>query len=332
MQSVITWADNVESLLVNPMTDTIDVVGTHWAHSDVYHHLTKHWKPEGPEFYYEYKLGFYDGLPENENILFPELYDGIDKAKAFAARMARQNPYLWSCNYLNDPSIPEAEFDLSDVQYYTWDREKRHVLFRSLESEIPRVIPLTHLAIVITCDPAYSKKVTASLGAIIVSGVAVTGECFILEAKSGRWGGQGLIMQLIQMAHKYRGLLRAIGIEATGPQQPFIDDFTKVARNKNVYAPIDSMIPGGMKAKDARIRFNLQQFVGTRRLYVNSEMHELLEEMRKFPMGDTKDLLDAMSYAAEKYWNRAWNVGGGEKESDAAWLARESTKNTTTGY
>jgi hypothetical protein len=333
MKSVITWADNVESLLVNPMEDTIDVVGTHWHHSDVYHHLQKHWKPEGPEFFYELKLGFFDGLDENNKVLFPELYGGVENAKKFAARMSMQNPYLFSCNYLNDPTVPEAEFDLADVQFYEWDKDRRHVMYQTLGSDVPRVIPLTQMAVVITCDPAYSKKVTASRGAIAVSAVAMTGECFVLETKVGRWGGQGLIRELIATALRYRGLSRVIGIEATGTQQAFIDDFSKVARRKKVYCPIDPLLPGGMKAKDARIRFNLQQFVGTKRLYLDPQMNDLLEELRKFPMSDEKDLLDALSYAAEHYWNRAW---GFDKDADAkeedVTKAREATKNKTTGY
>lgn len=335
MESVIRWVDNVESLLVQPYENTIDVVGTRWHHNDIYSHIQNHW-PEGntkgiPNFYTSSELAFWDG-PENfDNVLFPELYGGVDNAKNFAMRMARQNPYLWSCNYLNDPQVPEAEFNLMDLKYYTYDADEKNVMFETMSGGAPRVINLANLHIFLTCDPAYSKKKTASFGAITVSGCFPSGEIFLLEAKKGRWGGQGLIKELLATCMKYRAYLKAIGIEATGTQQAFIDDFRKEARRHQIYTVVDSLTPGGMKSKEARIRFNLQKYIAEKRLYIRPEHKDLQAELRQFPLSEEKDLLDSLAYSAEHYWGRSFAMIDLDADN-ARWEERRKTSSPVTGY
>lgn len=336
MDSVKRWVDNVESLLVEPYENTIDVVGTRWAHNDIYEHLDRFW-PEGntegiPNFYTRFELGFWDGLEEHENVLFPELYGGVENAKNFAMRSAKQNPYLWSCNYLNDPQVPEAEFDLEDLRYYEWDHDQHNVMFRTMSGSRPRVINLANLHLYLTCDPAYSKKPGSSHAAIVVSGCFATGEIFILEAYKGRWGGQGLIREIIRMGRKYRAYLKAMGIEATGTQQAFVDDLRKELRRASIYTAVDSLQTGAIRQKEARIRFHLQRYFGDRRVYVQENFADLMRELRQFPLSQDRDLLDAAAYSAQYYWNRHHDFEEDPKKETQKYVDRERTRNRTTGY
>lgn len=334
MKRVIEWVDNVESLLERPYENTIDVDGTRWTHDDIYSHIESYW-PRGGEtldlpFYFSYQKGFWEapGIP-----LFPELYGGVEQAKDFADRMARQNAYLWSCNYENAPQIPEAEFNIGDLNFYTLSKDGGHVLFNQYGEDAPRVAGVEHLALYLTCDPAYSKARGSSFAAIIVSGVDSFGRVFILDALRGQWGGQGVIDRIIEFGRKYGGRLRAIGVEASGTQIAFVDNLRKEARRKQVFTAIHDLQPGTERNKEARIRFFIQPFVAQRRLFVRPDQADLLDELKKFPLSKDRDLLDALAYGAKDYWGRP--VGGdilGEKSEEEAYKRRRQTANKTTGY
>ena len=332
MASVVRWADNLESLLVEPYVHTIDVVGTRWTHDDVYEHLRAHWKDgedlEDRPFYREFIRSFWTSPGEP---LFPELYGGKKNALDYARRQQKQNAYLWSCHYENDPRSPEAEFQIEDLQSYQWDASKEHVLFE--EKDQTRVIGLAAMTVYMTIDPAYAKERGSSMGAIIVSGCIPSGEIFILEAIKDRWGGQGLIKAVKRMSRKYQAYLRTVGVEATGTQQAWIDDLMKEMRHDGLYVRIESLQPGGKAGKDARIRFQLQKYFGAKRVYITSEMNQLQRELRHFPLSKEKDLLDAAAYSAEHYWNRVVPINKESNDRELASVAaREATRNSRTGY
>ena len=332
MSSVIRWADSLESLLVEPYVHTIDIVGTRKAHDDVYEHLRSHWKTgedlEDRPFYREFIRSFWASPGEP---LFPELYGGKKNALDFARRQQRQNAYLWSCDFENDPRSPEAEFRIEDLQSYQWDVSKEHVLFE--EKDQTRVIGLATMTVYMTVDPAYAKERGSSMGAIIVSGCISSGEIFILEAIKDRWGGQGLIKAVKRTSRKYQAYLKVVGVEATGTQQAWIDDLQKEMRTDGLHVRIESLQPGGKAGKDARIRFQLQKYIGAKRVYLTAEMNQLQRELRHFPLSKEKDLLDAAAYSAEHYWNRAVPVDheGKDRERELV-AAREATRNPRTGY
>ena len=171
------------------------------------------------------------------------------------------------------------------------------------------------------------------MGAIIVSGCIPSGQIFILDASKDRWGGQGLIKAVKRMARKYQAYLRTVGVEATGTQQAWIDDLMKEMRHDGLYVRIESLQPGGKAGKDARIRFQLQKYIGAKRVYITAEMNQLQRELRHFPLSKEKDLLDAAAYSAEHYWNRAVPVDHEAKDRERELVAaREATGNPRTGY
>jgi len=333
MSDAIGWLDGVEDLLVDPYQDTIDVVGTRWTHDDVYDHIEKHWidgeDQPGRPFYRSFVRSFWEssGKP-----LFPELYGGLENALDFAQRRKKQNAYLWSCNYENDPTVPEASFDINDLRYYEWDADNEHCLFE--KEGRPNVASLSKQSLYMTVDPAYSTKRTASFAAIAVSGVLPTGEVFLIDALRGQWGGQGLLRKIVDLVRKYKMHLKTIGIEATGTQAAFIDDVRKELRNAELFVAVDPLLPGGMASKDDRIRFHLQRYLATKKLYIRSDMQDFERELRHFPLSKMKDLLDATAYAAEHYWRRTViseheNKEDPDREQERR---REATRSRYTGY
>ncbi len=341
MARAIAWIKGAEDLLVRPYEDTIDVVGTRWTHSDGYEYREEEWGAhkektyDGRPFYRSFVRNFWEseGAP-----LFPELYadkngeNGVENALDFARRKKKEDPYLWSCNYENDPRAPEAEFRLEDLRYYEWDKQGEHMYYTAGEGQKPTIIGLSSLDLYLTIDPAWSKKRGSSAAAIVVSGVERTGKVFIVETARGHWGGQGMIREVKRLAGKYRAHLRAVGCEATGTQEAFVEDLRKEMRRSELFTAVDSLLPGSTKSKDERIRFHLQPVIGEGRLYISSEQVELQKELRHFPLGDQKDLLDCCAYGAKEYWKR--NVVSREEEDrdEERFKARMATRSKRTGY
>lgn len=307
MAKIIDWADGTEALLELPYENQILIIGTPWAHDDVYEHLRKSWgTTQNKNFYSECIRPFFDD--EGEPI-FSELYGGRDNALDFARRMAETNAYLWSANFLLSPQIPDAQFDEKDLQYFDLSPDRDYLLYKGFAMEQPNVVPIDSLEVYITVDPAFSKDATASKAAICVSGVAPDGHIFVLESAGVRSGTDKLIDKICEFCWQYEGQLRKIGIEKVGQQQAFIDYLNKEFRRRGIYRRVEPLPPGSAKSKEARIRANLQPYFSQRRLWLRINQSGLLEEFRKFPLSNLRDELDAMSYAAAYFWGSATGRG-----------------------
>jgi hypothetical protein len=303
MKKIVDWMDGTEALLELPYEQQIIVIGTFWAHDDVYEHIRKSWgSAKIPNFYKELIYSFFD---EEGEPIFSELYGGRDNAMDFARRMAETNPYLWSANFLNSPQIPDAQFNESDLQYFELSPDREYILYKGFGMDQPNVMPVSSLEVYITVDPAFSKDATASKAAICVSGVSPDGHIFVLESAGVRSGTDKLIDKICEFCFAYEGQLRKVGIEKVGQQQAFIDYLNKEFRRRGIYRRVEPLPPGSTKSKEARIRANLQPYFSQRRLWLRVNQSGLLEEFRKFPLSSMRDELDAMSYAAAYFWQTA---------------------------
>lgn len=335
-QKIIEWADGVEALLVEPYENEVVLVGTPWHHEDVYEHVAGRdgsWKSGDTEsllpFYAELKKPFFD---EDGEPIFPELYGGRENALDFAERMAKTNPYLWSANFLLDPQIPNAEFNEADLQYFTITKDSRFILYRADNEKEPRVIPIANCETYIAIDPAFKKSATASKAAINISHVAPDGNIFIAESLGLRTGTDALIDKICEKAIVYKDTLRRIGVEAQGQQQSFIDYLKNEFRRRGIYRRIDPLPRGSKASKEERIRGILQPYFGQKRIWVQVNQKGLLEELRKFPLSEIRDELDAMSYAADNYWVGAYGLHSNYEEYLDSYHESRRSANSLTGY
>ena len=332
MQKTIEWMDGSEALLEEPYSNEILVVGTPWAHDDVYEHVRKSWgsgrKLEDGNFLFsEFFRPFFedDGEP-----IFPELYGGRANAMDFAIRMSETNPYLWSANWLLKPSMPNVDFDETQLQYYILTPDKKYVLYPADQKE-PNVVPVAQLDKYLTCDPAFKKDMSANKAAVNLSGIAPDGNIFILESNGIR-GGADMIIDRIHALCIEHPDLRKLGVELVSQQQGFIDYLNKELRSRGVFKRADGLTPGSKLSKEGRIRSLLQPYFAQRRIWVQVNQVGLLDEFRKFPLSKVRDELDAMAYAAGYYWKNATGMNTSYDDYIKEYELKRATANTRTGY
>lgn len=333
MRKIIEWSDGAESMLELPYQHEIIVVGTPWAYDDVYEHVERMWSSE-PRLFKSFKQGFFGsiGVSDGEPI-FPELYGGLDNAKAFIKRQLETNYYLASANYLLSPQVEGSEFNPEHLQYYELDPTRDYILYASEDVTRPHVLSLNELSIYMTIDPAFSKDPTASKAAVAVSGVDNRGNVFVLESIGERPGTEGLVRKIVNLCGIYKPYLRRVGVEKAGQQESFKILLQRELRESGFYLMPDLLPPGSKKSKEIRIREALQPYVSQRRLYIRPNMVGLIDEMNKFPLSKHKDELDALSMAADHYWKLSTvsSALAAERWQETFEVARQSAS-PITGY
>jgi len=334
MKKTIEWMDGSEALLEMAYTHQIFVIGTPWAHDDVYEHVRKAWGggrilEDGQSLFAEFNRGFFG---DDKEPIFPELYGGRANAMDFAQRMAETNPYLWSSNFLLKPAMPNVDFDEEQLQYYVKSSDGQYVLIKGEGVVEPTIIPISTLQKYITCDPAFKKDMSANKAAINLSGAAPDGNIFILESIGIRGGADKIIERIYELLVEHPDV-RKVGVELVSQQQGFIDYLNKELRTRGIYIRAEGLPPGSKLSKEGRIRSLLQPYFAQRRVWVQVNQVGLLDEFRKFPLSNVRDELDAMAYAAGYYWKLA--TGGLHSSYDdylKKYEADRATANDRTGY
>ena len=151
------------------------------------------------------------------------------------------------------------------------------------------------LDIVICCDPAISERSTAARTAIVVMGMSPYQKMVLLEYWVGRQGDPAKIIDTyLGMARFWQP--RCIGIEMVAFQKA-LEPFTmKAMAERNEYYPIINLKPDRKEKKEQRI-LSMQPFFRAGQILIQRGMTEFIEEYETFPLGRTRDILDAMAYA-----------------------------------
>ena len=151
------------------------------------------------------------------------------------------------------------------------------------------------LDIVICCDPAISERETAARTAIVAMGMSPYQKMVLLEYWVGRQGDPfKIITTMLDMAHFWQ--CRCIGIEMVAYQKSLEPYTLKAMQERGEWYPIINLKPDRNEKKEQRI-LSMQPFFRSGQIYIQRGMSEFIEEYETFPLGRTRDILDAMSYA-----------------------------------
>ena len=157
------------------------------------------------------------------------------------------------------------------------------------------VIPRSSLDIVICCDPAISESEKAARTAIVVMAMTPYQKMFLLEYWVGRQGDPyKIITTILEMARFWQP--RCIGIEMVAYQKSLEPYTQRQMRETGVHYPIINLKPDRNEKKEQRI-LSMQPFFRSGQIFIQSGMAEFIEEYETFPLGRTRDILDAMAYA-----------------------------------
>lgn len=288
-ETLINWFDNIQSFLITPKTDHIDVTGTRWAFDDVYAHMIK---------VYGDAVAVYTRAAEELNPktgkkepIFPEEFSTESLA------ILKKNRKVWSAQYANNPTEGSAKFSEAWLQYYT--RVGRNIVIRDgFNDDNDEIIRFEELDRIIFIDPAVS-----GLSGFVVTGTDRKKRIFTLEATKRAFRPDELVNYLFSAVLKWQP--RIVVIEFV----LFSEVFEPWLRREMQVRGIRFRIEGArtqQKAKEVRIDGLTPYFSAGQIYFADEGQEELIEEFKEFGGSDNVHMLDAMAYGP-KFWKYGVN-------------------------
>jgi len=257
-----------------------DVIGTRYDYSDLYGWLTD--TNDGKTRIFRRACWSVSDKGEY-TLLFPQRALPGGKVVGFTLEMLqtiqRDDPYLFNCQYLNDPS-PIEKPDITE------------------ENLRARFVPITSLPregrTFITWDLGFSSKQFADWSVGAVGRFDNQGRLFILDLIRGRYSAYELVQMILMSARKYRP--GAVGIEKSGGAPLIEPALIAAAREHRVHMPLD-WIPHPTSRKVERIGGLIALFKDNRLFFSEAiaDKDQLVREFVRFPRYKHDDIPDACS-------------------------------------
>jgi len=285
MKKTIDWYLYCESLLEKPI-DPIETYGTRWTHKDLYAWIMEH---ESDIDIFHRKAIANEGLT-----LWPERFP-LDELTRIRNKIG---PFKFSCQYQNEPFDPEhMTFDPGWLRYFElegweFDEADGAVLLRIVGQPKPsRVVP------VILTDPAISEKSYAARSAVVCAGIDEAERVLVLEAWARRCQPLQMIDKIFEMAQRWNPI--CVTVEGVAYQRALKGFIEAECQRRGHWLNVKEVRPGSREGKESRIR-GMQPYAERGRLWLRrSTTAVLAEEFEAFPLGDTVDVLDALSYGPQ---------------------------------
>lgn len=296
------WFDNVEELLDVPDISKLSasqlyLIGTNYAPGDIYEQVK------------ESNLGYeWMTVPaedENGEPTWPE------KLSAEEIARMKSDPARCIVFYTQMQNQPMAT-DLTDfkndwLKYYALieTREGEPAIKYTDQEQKERVVLIKDLNIRATLDPAYSEggaKKSARTAIMIVGTHKETNARIVLTAWARRVGDPKIMYKKIYDLHmEYRP--RTWGFVVYGPEIFVVKTVRDAMKEYKIHFPTrECKRDMSENSKDIKIR-SLQDDFARGDIYIHESMKDFKGEYLAFPMGTTKDMLDALA-AHKEWWGR----------------------------
>lgn len=312
MDKTIEWASGLESLLVSPIEDSIDFIGTRWRMDDVYawaeefYGLRYEERPIGPHAYQKGELAVFrrEAMEEGKPI-FPEKF-----SKRFFVRLQTQRPERYAAQYANNPrAAGVSSFREEWLRFMKWTYigDKRAIVKHKPEGE-KEVISLGQMDRIALIDPAVGEsKRNRSRPAMLATG-KYGSDVHIFDTYIGMHTPDELVEKIFEWDAKYD--MRFFSIEKYGYQGSL--KYWLIEKAEREGLPYPSIlewppqgVPAANKAKEERIK-GLQPLFRAGQIWVFEGMTEFLDEYLFYPRGKYKDSLDALAQGVV-LWGNTWD-------------------------
>lgn len=244
--------------------------GTIWDFNDLHCQILS---KEIRQQYDILKLACWD---ENHNPLFPEKFPREELENIKRKKLSSGYGDEWYSQYENDPNPSEyALFKQDSIQWY---------------DEPPK-----NLSIVICVDPALSEKSYSCYTAIVPVGIDNDGygRRYVLPyLRFKEKDPTKVCMKIIEACLQYRAKLLSVGVEEGTLYNTLEPTLMRLAD----WLPL---VPLKINNEDKTFRIvqGLQPFVASKRIYLQRNMTDLIDQMIKFPKASgERDLIDATAY------------------------------------
>jgi hypothetical protein len=290
MKKTVQFVNRLVSLLVNALTDEIQVIGTRWAYHDVYSHIIT--KFLNYDVFVRKAIVMGKDGPEP---FFPERYSMEE-----FQNIIENDPDQWATQYANDPrDTSVAELRANWLQYFSigldrklWfldDEGKRHE--RHLDD----------LRFYMHVDPSLGEKPSSDYTGIVVVAIDPWFNIFVIEAWHGRVDPLETTNKILELYEFYKPLMCTI--EANAYQKALVLYTRQEARRRRMYVRIEPYMAPSNKRKPARILGALQPHFSTGQVWVRKGLVQFVSEYLSFGRNEHEHLLDAMAQGPDgKFW------------------------------
>jgi len=284
----IGWHRMATNLSINYKTFMRIQIGTRWFTEDMINYV----KTQEPG----YAHYFMTVVDDNGDPIYPERFD----EEVLAGKKIDMGTYMYATQMMLDP-LPLSKMIFKPFwnRYYDTPPETNNIL---------------------AIDPAIGETKQHCDTAFIVAGGANNGLIYIKEAMAGQYTLDKQIKIAFALIRKYN--VRKLIVETIAYQEALAQaielerdkvDGEGVKINEDVHFTVIRETPGGRDAKDARIqsmipffesgkilfpkRFSAYQLkYGDQTLSITKEMKKLEKQLREYPYGKKRDLIDVLAY------------------------------------
>lgn len=315
MKDTIDWYQYCESLLVNPQNE-IHVVGTPWGFNDLIRWIGDN---EG-EYFSTFKTGCFG--PDGEPI-WPERFPRDELLRL----RKKYGPYKFSCQYLCDPSDPDANNFRSEwLRKWRWSGDE-------VETERGERLNMDDFLFFIRIDPAISEKEDAARSAVIVDGVYRDGRKFLFEDWAERCDPFRMLEVMFEFVQKYKPI--SVGVEGVAYQRILKPIIERLCAVRGIWVNVVTFTPDSRERKVNRILGSMQPVFARGEYWVRDDHVNFIDEYMLFPTGRTVDVLDAVAYGPHQ-----WIEPNEDREGDEDLLAEQEferdvmfgERDSVTGY
>ena len=308
MEDTRHWFESSEdTLLISPTRSRVIVVGTRYAVDDVYDDIIAESKTNlgyplknyEPNPYGKWDVYYRKGI-EDDEVIFPENF-----SLEWYMDLQKNKWWTWATQYMNEPeSSGLAEF--SDFKLkpcnLDWDENARRWIIVYNENNEEHRIALSECDVVQAGDPAATERyVSAKTSRSAVGVLATDSELrrFLIFLQVGYVPASTFFDWFFQGVKKFGTLIRSSVLEAQGPFKIMGPLLKQEEVQRKVSIRLQPFPASG--DKDARIRTAWESELKEKRFYVvKCYIDQVWGEMRAFPQGTKKDILDMVALALSK--------------------------------
>ena len=271
VNKAIGWHKMATNLSIDYKTFERIQIGTRWFMEDMINYVK-----ENEPGYDKFKLTV---INDNNEPIYPLRFD----QSVLDAKKEEMGTYMYATQMMLDPTpLEKMIFKPYWTRYYDVAPETRNML---------------------CIDPAIGESKQNCDSALVVTGGASNGLIYVLETISGQFNPTENVKLSFALMRKYnihKYVVENIAFQEMLAQAIEIErdrkDEKGVKVNEDVHFSVVRETPGGRDSKDARIKSMIPYFENGKILFTK-DMKKLEKQLREYPYGRKRDLIDVLAYA-----------------------------------